>query len=265
MQSRGHRGEWATTLTAVTQPPPPPGWYPDPAGGGGSRWWDGQGWSDHVEQAAPRSQPPSSAPVGQAPGSSLYEQPVLVVSQQPRRIERTDEYAVFDGQGNRIGAVLQIGQSVRARGVRLVAELDQVFTMRLEVWDARDPVLVLTRPVMPARLRVLVSRPDGAPIGEIVETTGFGKSRFDLVASGRLVGAVRAVDWARLGLSVTDAAGTEVARITKRWKGPPRTRFTTARKYAVHVHLRPPEPLASMMIASALTVDTALNQHERFD
>jgi hypothetical protein len=186
-----------------------------------------------------------------------------VVSQKAERIELTDEYAVFDGQGNRIGAVVQVGQRVRDKGVRLVAELDQLFTLRLEVRDLRAPILVLTRPVLPARLRVLVSRPDGAPVGEIVDVLGLGKTRFDLVAGASLVGALRAVDRAGLTFSVTDAGGMEVARITKRWKGPPRTRFSTARRYAVHVHVRAPEPLASMMIAAALTVDTALNQDDR--
>ena len=52
-----------TSLSAVTQPPPPPGWYPDPAGGRGTRWWDGQGWTDHVQQAAP---PPPATPAGVA-------------------------------------------------------------------------------------------------------------------------------------------------------------------------------------------------------
>ena len=63
--------------------------------------------------------------------------------------------------------------------------------------------------------------------------------------------------------AIVDAAGTEVARITKRWEGLARTLFTTADKYVVHVHFKLPEPLASMVIASALTVDTALKQDDR--
>jgi len=30
---------------------PPAGFYPDPSGGPGRRWWDGQRWTDRVEQA----------------------------------------------------------------------------------------------------------------------------------------------------------------------------------------------------------------------
>ncbi|MDQ1542367.1 MAG: hypothetical protein QOK08_5 [Actinomycetota bacterium] len=34
----------------------PAGWYSDPAGSSGTRWWDGAGWTDHV-QAAPQLVP----------------------------------------------------------------------------------------------------------------------------------------------------------------------------------------------------------------
>ena len=44
-------------------------------------------------------------------GPSLYEQPVLVVSQKTKLIELTNEYAVFDAQGRQIGAVVEVGQS----------------------------------------------------------------------------------------------------------------------------------------------------------
>ncbi|TFV73323.1 DUF2510 domain-containing protein [Blastococcus sp. CT_GayMR19] len=246
----------------MTQPPPPPGWYPDPAGGGDSRWWDGQGWSDHVRQVQPQP-PPSGAPVAPVPGPSLYEQPVLVVSQKTKLIELTNEYAVFDGQGQQIGAVVQVGQSSLRKAVRLFSQFDQFLTHHLEVRDARGPVLVLTRPAKLVRSRVLVTRPDGASVGEIVQASVFGKIRFDLIANGHLVGAIQAENWRAWDFAILDAAGTEVARITKRWEGLARTLFTTADKYVVHVHFRLPDPLAGMVIAAALTVDTALKQDDR--
>jgi uncharacterized protein YxjI len=264
-------------LSAVTQPPPPPGWYPDPGGSGGSRWWNGQGWTEHLQPAAaPPPPPPPAAPVpapGVAPspvaqqpsghGPSLYEQPVLLVSQKTKLIELTNEYAVFDGQGQQIGAVVEVGQSTVRKAVRFLSSIDQFLTHRLEVHDATGPVLVLTRPAKIVRSRVVVSRPDGALIGEIVQANVFGKIRFDFVSDGGLVGAIQAENWRAWNFAILDAAGTEVARITKKWEGLARTLFTTADRYVVLVHYRLPEPLASMVIASALTVDTALKQDDR--
>ncbi|UOX99862.1 phospholipid scramblase-related protein [Blastococcus sp. PRF04-17] len=246
----------------MTQPPPPPGWYPDPAGGAGARWWDGQGWTDHVQRpAAPVQVPPPPVPVQHGP--SLYEQPVLIVSQKTKLVELTNEYAVMDGEGRQIGAVVQVGQSSLKKAVRLLSNLDQFLTHRLEVRDARGPVLVLTRPAKVMKSRVVVERPDGAPIGEIVQANVFGRIRFDLVANGQLVGAIQAENWRAWDFAITDAAGVEVARITKTWEGLARTLFTTADRYVVLVHYRLPEPLGSLVIASALTVDTALKQDDR--
>jgi len=256
----------------VTQPPPPPGWYPDPAGSGGTRWWDGQGWTEHVQQAtqppaptalAPPPPPPQPSAVPPGGGASLFEQSVLLVSQKTKLIELTNEYAVYDGDGQQIGAVVEMGQSSLKKAMRLVSNLDQYMTHRLEVRDARGPVLVLTRPAKVVKSRVVVQRPDGSPVGEIVQANVFGKIRFDLVANGQLVGAIQAQNWRAWDFSISDAAGTEVARITKSWEGLARTLFTTADRYVVRVHFRLPDPLASMVVASALTVDTALKQDDR--
>ncbi|RBY80725.1 phospholipid scramblase-related protein [Blastococcus sp. TF02A-26] len=261
----------------MTQPPPPPGWFPDPGGSGGMRWWDGQGWTEHLQQQATPPPPPAPAPppqqhapVQQAPvhapvahGPSLYDQSVLVVNQKTKLIELTNEYAVLDAQGQQIGAVVQVGQSGLKKAARFVSSLDQFMTHRLEVRDSSGVVLVLTRPAKVMKSRVLVERPDGMPIGEIVQANVFGKIRFDLVAAGQVVGGIQAENWRAWNFSVVDAAGTEIARITKNWEGLARTMFTTADKYVVQVHYKLPEPLASMVIASALTVDTALKQDSR--
>jgi uncharacterized protein YxjI len=250
-------------LAAVTQPPPPPGWYADPAGGGGRRWWDGQNWTEHVQSAPAPPPVPAPPDPGYSRGRSLYEQPVLLMSQRTKLVELTNEYAVLDGEGRQIGAVVQVGQSTLKKAVRLFSELDQFLTHRLEVRDASGPVLVLTRPAKVVKSRVLVQRPDGAPVGEIVQANVFGRIRFDLVANGQRVGAIQAENWRAWDFAITDAAGIEVARITKKWEGLARTLFTTADRYVVLVHYRLPEPLASLVIASALTVDTALKQDDR--
>jgi uncharacterized protein YxjI len=170
---------------------------------------------------------------------------------------------VYDGEGQQIGAVVEVGQSGLKKAMRLVSNLDQYMTHRLEVRDARGTVLVLTRPAKVMKSRVLVQRPDGSAIGEIVQANVFGKIRFDLVAGGQLLGAIQAENWRAWDFAITDAAGTEVARITKKWEGLARTLFTTADRYVVLVHYRLPDPLASMVVASALTVDTALKQDDR--
>ncbi len=267
------------SLADVTQPPPPPGWYPDPAGNGGTRWWNGMDWTDHVQHAAPPPPVPPPPPTAQATvppppppphqhggpprGVSLYDQSVLVVNQRTKLIELTNEYEVYDVHGQQIGAVVQVGQSTLKKAVRFVSNLDQFLTHRLEVRDARGPVLVLTRPAKIVRSRIVVERPDGVPLGEIVQATVFGRIRFDLVAVGQVVGSIQAENWRAWDFAIVDAAGTEVARITKRWEGLARTLFTTADKYVVQVHFKLPEPLASMVLASALTVDTALKQDDR--
>ena len=255
----------------MASPHPPPGWYPDPAGSPGARWWDGSGWTAHVQQpAAPPPGPgygrppyPAHEQPGAWPRSVLLDQPVLVVAQKAKLIELTNEYAVSDGTGQQLGAVVQVGQSGLRKALRFVSQLDQYLTHHLEVRDATGPVLVLTRPAKLVRSRVLVARPDGQPVGEIVQANAFGKIRFDLVVGGQPAGAVQAENWRAWDFAITDGAGREVARITKTWEGFAKTMFTTADDYVVRVHQRLEDPLASLVLASALTVDTALKQDDR--
>ena len=55
----------------------------------------------------------------------------------------------------------------------------------------------------------------------------------------------------------------EIARITKTFEGVAKTLFTTADNYVVQIHTRLPQPLNALVVASALSVDTALKQDNR--
>jgi hypothetical protein len=111
--------------------------------------------------------------------------------------------------------------------------------------------------------RIIVARPDGSEVGQIVQDNVFGKIRFSFLVNEQQIGGIQAENWRAWNFAVLDHTGAEIARITKTWEGFAKTMFTTADNYVVQIHRPLPDPLASMVVASALTVDTALKQDER--
>ncbi|MEU1500932.1 MULTISPECIES: phospholipid scramblase-related protein [unclassified Streptomyces] len=271
----------------------PAGWYPDPHGAPQTlRYWDGSQWTEHTnaDQQAPAGQQvphqaqqpygtPAAAPdprvrkqvqqqagvtAGGAGGGTLFTEPVLVVNQKAKLIELTNEYKVMDQQGNQLGAVVEVGQSGLKKALRFVSSIDQYMTHKLEIRDAHgQPVLLLTRPAKFIKSRVVVERPDGQQVGEIVQQNMIGKINFAINVNGQQVGAIKAENWRAWNFAIVDHSGNEVARITKTWEGLAKTMFTTADNYVLQIHYQLPEPLLSLVIATALTVDTALKQDSR--
>ena len=265
----------------TTQSNTPAGWYPDPHGAPQTlRYWDGSQWTEHTnnqaqqapaaQQAIPQQhaqQPHQAAPQQQFPqqqapdarvqrqvqqqagvvaggpgGGTLFTEPVLVVNQKAKLIELTNEYKVMDQNGRELGSVTEVGQGALRKILRFVSSWDQFLTHKLEIRDAYgQPQLLLTRPAKIFKSRVIVSRPDGSPVGEIVQQNMIGKINFAIV----------------------DHQDNEVARITKTWEGLAKTLFTSADNYVLQIHYQLPEPLLSLVVATALTVDTALKQDSR--
>ncbi|MGW3008261.1 phospholipid scramblase-related protein [Streptomyces sp. NPDC001219] len=277
---------------APQQPAQAPGQapYPGPQQGGAPH---GQGYGYPQQapgQQAPGPMPgqPVQQPYGQQPmagqpgavqrqvqqqagvasggpgGGTLFTEPVLVVNQKAKLIEVTNEYGVFDQHGNALGAVVQVGQSTAKKVLRVVSSLDQYMTHKLEIRDAYgQPQLMLTRPAKFIKSKVIVQRPDGSQIGEIVQQNAIGKINFAMTVNGQQIGAIKAENWRAWNFAIVDHADTEVARITKTWEGLAKTMFTSADNYVLQIHQQLPDPLLSLVVATALTVDTALKQDAR--
>jgi hypothetical protein len=283
----------------MAQTLPPPGWHPDPSGQHSMRYWDGVQWTDQTQDLPPQQQavPPQAGgwgtPQGYAPdpvrtnytpdriqrqvreqagvhgpvgvgNGSLFTEPILVVNQKTKLIELTNEYAVFDQNGTQIGSVVEVGQSAVKKAVRALTSLDQYLTHRLEVRDSGGVArLTLTRPAKVFKSRVVVTRPDGTEIGSLVQRNVFGKINFALMTDQTQIGMLKAENWRAWNFSIVDHTDTEVARVTKTWEGLARTLFTSADNYVVQIHRPLADPLCSLVVAAALTIDTALKQDSR--
>jgi uncharacterized protein YxjI len=197
-------------------------------------------------------------------GGGILTEPILVVNQKAKLIELNNQYSVFDQHGNRIAAVNQVGQSTAKKVVRLVASLDQFMTHHLEITDASGQVVLkIMRPRKVMKSTVIVSDGADREIGRVVQQNVIGKINFGLEVNGHQLGAIKAENWRAWNFRIEDNAGHEIARITKTWEGLAKTMFTTADNYVVQIHQRPPEPLNSLVVASALSIDTALKQDNR--
>lgn len=267
---------------------PAPNWYPDPSGKHEHRYWDGTTWTNRVmsggkesvdstaeathvptgEQTPDKVQRQVAGQAGvQSPGmgtGNIFNEPILVVNQKAKLIEVNSEYAVYDQNGNQIAAVRQVGQSALKKALRFVSSVDQFMTHNFQIVDMAGNVqLAITRPAKIMKSRVEIADGAGRPIGAVVQKNVIGKINFNLEAGGSVVGSINAENWRAWNFSIQNTAGVEVARITKTWEGLAKTMLTTADNYVLQIHNPLQEPLRSLVVASALSVDTALKQDNR--
>jgi hypothetical protein len=279
-----------------------PAWHPDPLGRHQLRYHDGTRWTEHVSdqgtagidppvaapQPATQAQPPQgAAPMYGAPtgrsiieghdpiqasgavaawqgGGHLFNEPILVISQKAQIFEVNQEYAIRGANGAPLGWIRQVGQSSAKKAMRVLTNFDQYMTHHLDILDAgHNLMLRVTRPAKVMKSRVIVQNNQLQEIGQIIQKNMVGKIRFELVANGQVVGSINAENWRAWNFRIDDSTGTEVARITKTWEGLVKTMFTTADNYVVHIHRPLDEPLRSLVVASASSVDVALKQDSR--
>ena len=274
----------------------PAAWHPDPTGRHQLRYWDGQDWTEHVSdhgvQAIDadltkkstldkiddalsfgnRHDPAkiqqqvgdiSAANIGSG-GGTLFTESILVVNQKVKLIELNNQYSVFDSSGKQIASVNQVGQSTAKKLLRLVSSLDQYLTHKLEISDMKGQVLLrLTRPAKVFKSTVIVSDGTDREVGRIVQENMIGKINFSLQVGQQQIGAIKGENWRAWNFRIEDASGTEVARITKKFEGIAKTLFTTADNYVLNIHRPLEQPLISLVVAAALSIDTALKQDTR--
>lgn len=200
---------------------------------------------------------------GYAPATpdGLLAHSKFVVDQKAKLIELRNEYSIYDDGGNRIGSVMQVGQSALLRVLRLLIKADSLLSVKLEIREGNGAVALLVH--KPAfRITCTISRPNGTALGSIAAKIRLGKVRMAITdPAGSVLGEVRAENLRAWNFNVQDANGRLIARVDKKWAGA-RELFTTADKYRVEVDPNLADPLRSLVLASCLAIDTLLKQQK---
>ncbi|WP_232791699.1 MULTISPECIES: hypothetical protein [Amycolatopsis] len=198
---------------------------------------------------------PSRRASGRSFERTLFTEPVLYVSREAEPTTAGQEYGVFDRHGLRIGGVAVTTPSFPRRVIQHLWKSDQYVSRRFEVRDAnQSTVLKVEKPSKDPSAHFVVTRADRTPIGEIIPTDA-GRVRFTLRAEGKTIATVVASGRQRCEVTVEDPAGTEVAQV-----GIPSPELSPISGNAclAEIPQQVPEPLASMLVATTLTIDIAL-------
>lgn len=186
---------------------------------------------------------------------------VIVVEQVRKFFELRNQYGLFATDGQRIGAIEQVEQSPLQFLARIFSDLDVALPTTLAVEDDQGrPVLRLHKPWF--RWAIDVYRADGTRLGTITKRLRLGKARFELRGpDGAELGEVRARNWRARDFAIIDVRGGQVANVTKQWRGLVTEAFTDADSYVVDLG-GSEEPLRSLALAAALSVDVIMKQKD---
>ena len=192
----------------------------------------------------------------------LLEHDRLVVNQKAKLIEITNEYAIMDEGGNRIGAIRQEGQTALKKIARLVSSLDQFLTHTVAVYEADGTKLLeIVRPRKIMKSSFQITDGQGVQLGGITQKNVFGKKRFAIIGqSGEVLGAINAQNWRAWNFEILGQTGEPIGRVTKKWAGLGKEMFTSADNYAIEIEPHVQGTLRLLVLASATAIDTALKQ-----
>ena len=193
----------------------------------------------------------------------LQDRSGIGVHQRRKVFEMRNQYELSDDAGQKLGAVEQVEQSPFTFIVRLLGDMDVVLPVKLSVTDAAGgEVLRLHKPWF--RYAVTVSDGSGTVIGVVRKRAKLGKAVFTVFGpdATTVLGEVKAENWRARNFRIDDATGTEVARVTKQWRGLATELFTDADSYAVTFEPTTTEPMRSLALAAAFSVDITMKQKD---
>jgi uncharacterized protein YxjI len=196
--------------------------------------------------------------------TDLFNSPVLLVEQPRNFLAVESRYTVYTPQGLPVAVVGEPGLSSGKKAMRFfMSESAGNFRHTLQVTRPDGmPLLTIDKPFALISPKTQVIWPNGSVAGAIQCEFGL-RPKFTLLdAYDRHLGEIRG-DFFGWDFAITDWQGLEIARVNKQWTGLAAEFFTTADRYAVQINFQLPDPLRTLVIATAITLDVVLRESRK--
>lgn len=249
----------------------PEGWQADPYGRHELRFFDGTRWTPYVRDGEENGLDDPVGPIAEDAASTaarggLLAEEVFVVERQVDLGRHTVDRVVRKADGTRLGLLRHTTSGSQKPVLRSLVAREAHKHEALEIVDALGgPVVSLLRPVSAPKSTVVVRDAEGRDAGRITQqNVRTGGTTYALLGpNSAFLGDLQADNWVSWDLWINDTRGRRVATITRDWDGLDRSRFPTTDDYIVRVTQPVPEPLRTLVVAAALSLDVALRPDAR--
>lgn len=256
-------------MTELRQQGQAAGWRDDPYGRHELRFFDGHRWTPYVRDAGTDSMDEPGGPMSdttmQHGRSPLLTDNVLVVERFTDLGRRWSDRSVLRPDGTRAGLLRRAAPSdAGSAGLKSLVTRDHTKNDVVELVDENQAVvLTLIRPTGTPKSSVEVRDSDGDASGRIVQQSlRRSETTYALLGpTGHFLGDLQAENWVGWDLRIVDGHGRQVATITRDWTGLDPARFQRPDDYVVRITETVHEPLRTLVVACALSLEVVVRPH----
>ncbi len=246
------------------------GWRGDPYGRHELRFFDGHRWTPYVRDGEKNGLDEPGGPLseGASARSPLLDENVFVVERFTDLGRRWSDRSVLRPDGTRAGMLRRAAPAAPrpTPGLKAIVTRDQSKNDVVELVDDKQVVvLTLIRPVGVAKSSVEVRDSVGRDAGRIVQQSLRRKeTTFAFLGhNGRFLGDLQTDNWVSWDLRIMDSHARQVATITRDWKGLDLTNFSSPDDYVVRINDSVHEPLRTLVVACALSLEIVVRPDTR--
>ncbi len=200
--------------------------------------------------------------------ANVLDQPVLLVYQEAQFVSLNDKYHYARPDGTELAIGEQTNQGLARKAMRFVSKLDSAMKTVIDVTQDGEKVFEMERKGSIGKNTMVIRDASGNEVGEVKQTK-WGKHRatFELRAGGSVLASMQTGRVsAGGGYDIVDPTGELIAWVRRLHTGvldAVGTAFTSSPdNYALRVARPLADPLRTLVVATPMSVDSAINQED---